>query len=145
MKVIFLKDVKGAGRLYEEKEVSDGYAQNFLFPKKLAVPATGAAANQIKNLKEGHKKHHEAESKKLHEHMEKLHDTTLTVQANANEKNHLFAALTAQKLSDLLRKEGIEVPADCIKTEAIKETGTFRVPVSVDGKQTHFTLVVTRA
>lgn len=145
MKVIFLKDVKGAGRLYEEKEVSDGYAQNFLFPKKLAVPATGAAANQIKNLKEGHAKHREAENKKLHEHMEKLHDTTVTVKANANEKNHLFAALTADKLSELLREKGIEVPTNFIQTQSIKELGTFRIPVSVDGKQTHFTLVIEKA
>lgn len=142
MKVIFLKDVKGAGRLYEEKEVSDGYAQNFLFPKRLAVPATGAAANQIKSLKEGHVKHREAESKKLHEHMERLHGTTLTVKANANNKQHLFAAITADKLSELLKKEGIEVPSNFIETQSIKELGTFRIPVSIDGKQTHFTLVV---
>ncbi|MDB5254337.1 MAG: ribosomal protein [Parcubacteria group bacterium] len=144
MKVIFLKDVKGVGRKYEEKNVADGYAINSLIPKKLAVPATGSAAGQIKSLKENDAKHKEAELQKLRGHIQNLSGIELVVETKANEKNHLFAALTKEKISELLLKEkGIEIEANCIKTDPIKELGTFTIPVRVENeKETHFTLIV---
>ncbi|MHB1330661.1 MAG: 50S ribosomal protein L9 [Minisyncoccota bacterium] len=143
MKVILLKDIKGVGRKYEEKVVGDGYASNFLLPKKMAVPATGSAASQIKNLKENDTKHQEAELKKLEAEIQKLSNTTIEVEAKANEKNHLFAALTREKISDLLRGKGIEVPANCIDLEhGIKEVGTHSIPVKVGPKETHFSLTI---
>jgi large subunit ribosomal protein L9 len=143
MKVILLRDVKGVGKRYEEKNVGDGYAANFLLPKKLAVPATGAAAGQIKNMKESDAKHKEAELHKLEEEVRKLASTTINIKEKANEKNHLFAAITAEKLSLLLKEKGISVPADCIVLESpIKELGTREVPIDIKGKRTHFTLVI---
>jgi len=64
MKVILLKDVKGVGKRFEEKAVSDGYAENFLIPQKLAVLATHASATQVKQLKE------QAESRRTKEEAE---------------------------------------------------------------------------
>lgn len=61
MKVILLKDVKGVGRKFEEKNVSDGYAANFLMPKKLAVAMTGQSVAMVKQLKS------QAQAKKSHE------------------------------------------------------------------------------
>lgn len=144
MKVILLKDIKGLGRKFEEKNVSDGHALNMLIPKKLAVPASGAVAGQIKSLKESESKHKEAEVHKLRAHMQKLAGTEVVVVAKANEKNHLFAALTREKLSEILLKEkGIELDPDSIETDPIKELGTFIIPVQVGNeKETHFTLVV---
>src|SRR4051812_33297726 len=107
MKVIMLKDVKGIGKRFEEKVVGDGYAANFLLPKKLAVAATGAAAAQIKNLKENESKHKEAEDKHLSAEVQKLANTTVNIKANANEKQHLFAALTEEKISGILKEKGI--------------------------------------
>jgi large subunit ribosomal protein L9 len=143
MKVILLRDVKGVGKKYEEKNVGDGYAANFLLPKKLAIPATGAAAGQIKNIKESDAKHKEAEMAKLEVEVHKLAGTTINIKEKANEKNHLFAAITAQKLSELLRERGMDVPADCIILESpIKEIGTREVPIEIKGKRTHFTLII---
>jgi large subunit ribosomal protein L9 len=144
MKVIFLKDVKGVGRKYEEKNVADGYAINSLIPKKLAVPATGSAAGQIKSLKENDAKHKEAELQKLRGHIQNLSGIELVIETKANEKNHLFAALTKEKISEILLKEkGIEIEPQCIKTDPIKELGTYTIPVRVENeKETHFTLVV---
>ena len=144
MKVIFLKDVKGVGRKYEEKNVADGYAQNLLIPQKLAVPATGAAAGQIKNLKENDAKQKDAELQKMRAHMQNLSGIELVVETKANEKNHLFAALTKEKISEILSKEkGIEIEANCIKIDPIKELGTFTIPVRIENeKETHFTLIV---
>lgn len=143
MKVIFLKDVKGAGRRYEEKEVSEGYAINFLLPQKLAVPATGAAAGQIKTLKEGEQRREEAKVSKLQAEVHKLANTTISIKAKANDKNHLFFGLNAAKLTELLKTRGIDVPADCILLDSpIKELGTREIPIEVSGKRTHFTLVI---
>ncbi|MDB5266296.1 MAG: ribosomal protein [Parcubacteria group bacterium] len=144
MKVILLKDIKGLGRRYEEKNVSDGHAINFLIPKKLAAPATGAVAGQIKSLKESEQKHKEADQSKLRAHMQTLAGTEVVVITKANEKNHLFAALTPEKLSEILMKEkGIELDPDCIETDPIKELGTFNIRVRVENeKETHFTLIV---
>jgi large subunit ribosomal protein L9 len=145
MKVILLKDVKGIGKRYEEKEVSDGHATNFLIPRKLAVPASGSAAAQVKTLKAGEEKSKEAGLKTLETNISKISNTEVRVKMNANDKNHLFAALTAEKISQLLKKEsGIEIDPDLILLEhPIKETGTHLVPVKTPlGKETHFTLVV---
>lgn len=143
MKVILLKDIKGVGRKYEEKNVSDGYALNMLIPKKLAVSATGAAAGQIKSLKENDAKHKEAENKKLEAEIAKLAGTTITTQEKANEKNHLFASLTKEKISALLKGKGIDLSAELIGLKTpIKETGTYSIPVLVGGKETKFVLIV---
>lgn len=145
MKVILLKDIKGVGRRYEEKVVGDGYALNFLLPKKFAVPAIGAAASQIKNLKENDAKHHEAELRKIEAEVHKLSNTTIEVKEKANEKNHLFAALTQEKISDLLKERGINLPPDCIALEhGIKEVGTHSIPVKIGSKETRFTLVISK-
>lgn len=146
MKVILLKDIKGVGRKFEEKEVASGYALNFLIPKKQAVPAGSASASQIKVLKESGEKHREAENKKLELEVEKLKNTEMSITLPANEKNHLFASLNAEKISALLKEKGIELSASHIELkQPIKETGTFSVPVFLASKKTEFTLVVIRA
>jgi large subunit ribosomal protein L9 len=146
MKVILLRDVKGVGKRYEEKNVSDGYALNHLIPQKFAVPATGASAGQIKHLKDTSEKHKEADLKKLEIEVAKLSETEIKVALKANEKNHLFAALTAEKISEILKGQGIVIPAERIELkEAIKQTGTFTIPVSVAEKHAHFILIVSTA
>lgn len=67
MKVILLRDVKGVGRKYEEKNVADGYATNFLLPRKLVVPLTGQSAAQIAQLKAQEEKKRNEEAKRLEE------------------------------------------------------------------------------
>ncbi|MDQ3089562.1 MAG: 50S ribosomal protein L9 [bacterium] len=146
MKVILLKDVKGIGRRFEEKNVSDGHAINFLIPKKLAVASGGAAAGQIKSLKEASLKSSEAKVRKNIENISKLAGTEVRLAFKANEKGHLFASLTREKLAQTLVDRGLDIPSESIILDhPIKETGTFSVPVSVDDKLTHFTLVVERA
>ncbi|OHA90275.1 MAG: hypothetical protein A3F53_02095 [Candidatus Zambryskibacteria bacterium RIFCSPHIGHO2_12_FULL_48_10] len=67
MKVIFLKDVKGTGRKFEERQVSDGYAINFLIPNKLAVVADGPGLAAVRQLKAQEEKYREAEDKRIQE------------------------------------------------------------------------------
>ncbi len=144
MKVILLKDIKGVGRKFEEKNVADGYALNKLIPQKLAVSVEGPGASTVKVLKEQEAKAREKRGIQLSENLHKIAGATITLKMNANEKGHLFASINADKLSKLLKAEGVELAADCILLETpIKETGTFTVPVSVEkGKQSAFTLVI---
>ena len=67
MKVVLLKDVKGVGKKFEEKNVSDGYAGNFLIPKKLAVAATEQSAVQTKQLREQEERNRRKEAERLEE------------------------------------------------------------------------------
>ena len=143
MKVILLKDVKGVGKRYEEKNVGDGYAANFLIPKKLAVPASGALAGQIKNLKESEAKKREANSEKLEAEIHKLANATINYKAKANEQGHLFASINAEKLAEILEVREMAVPAECIiLTHPIKELGTHKIAVKIGDKETHFNFVV---
>jgi large subunit ribosomal protein L9 len=147
MKVIFLKDVKGVGRKFEEKNVADGYALNMLIPKKLAVAAEGPGASSVKVLKEQEAQAREKRGIKLSENLSKIAGATITLNMKANDKGHLFASVNSSKLSELLKKEGIEIEEDCILLDQpIKETGTFSVPISVDrDKRASFTLLVVKA
>ena len=147
MKVILLKDVKGVGRKFEEKSVADGYADNFLIPRKLAVALTGQSASMVKALKEQGEMSKVKEGQKLSESLEKIAQKTITIKMNANEKGHLFSGLNADKLSKALKGEGIELRAEHIELdEPIKEIGTFSVPISVgNGAKTSFTLSVERS
>lgn len=147
MKVIFLKDVKGVGRRFEEKNVADGYAANFLIPKKLAVPATASSAAQVKAMKEQEIEHKAKSAAEVEENMRKLSGVELHVKAKANEKGHLFEKLTAEKIAAHLKKEkGIEVNFAYINLfEGIRDVGSFEIPVRVGDKLTHFLLVVEAA
>ncbi|MFZ2048940.1 MAG: 50S ribosomal protein L9 [Minisyncoccia bacterium] len=144
MKVILLKDIKGVGKRYEEKNVSDGHALNFLIPNKMAVSANANSAEQIKQLKAKMDQKKDGHNKKLQENLDKLKGMALVIKTNANEKNHLFASLTKEKISEFLLKEkNIEIPAEYIMLEnPIKELGAFEIEVKVGGTKQIFTLEV---
>lgn len=145
MKVIFLKDIKGIGRKYEEKNVADGFALNSLIPKKLAVPSNGAAAAQIKHLKENELKHKNAENSKLASSIESLAGAEINFVSNANEKNHLFASITKEKICEIIKKErGVHIGIEYIfLSSPIKELGTYKILIKAsDSKESHLTLIV---
>ena len=140
MKVILLKDIKGVGKRFEEKEVSDGHASNFLIPQKLAVSAIDTSAETIKNLKDQEEKIKEKEQAKLDNSISQVTGLKFEVKMKANEKGHLFEKITADKLSVILKKEkGIEIEPKHIQlSDPVKELGSFEIPVD----KTHFTLEI---
>lgn len=145
MKIILLKDVKGVGKRFEEKEVSDGYGTNFLIPKKLAVPLSSTSAAAVRVLKEKEEGRREEKTEKLSRDTHAVAGEKITIKVKANDKGHLFAALDEEKISKLLSAaKGVEIEAKHIRLEEpIKEIGTFEVPIAVgEGKETRFTLEV---
>ena len=129
MKVILQQDVKGQGKKGQLVEVSEGYARNFLLPRKIAVPATPDAINTM-NLKEKAKKAEEQRQKALAEETaEKLKECMVKLTARAGSGGKLFGAVTTKEISEGLQKQyGIDVPKQKLVLEdPIKAFGSYQV------------------
>lgn len=133
MKVVLKQDVKGIGKKDEMHEVSDGYARNFLFPRKLAVAADAAAINEVKT-KAAATEHHAAEALAAAKALAaKLNGSTVTVKAKAGSNGRLFGSVTAKDIAAALSKTvGETVDKRKIVLDAdIKQFGIFDVEVKV--------------
>ena len=119
MKVIFNVDVRGQGKKGEMKEVSDGYARNYLLPRKLATEATADNINTMK-LKE---------KVQAEENAKKLGAVQAIIHAKAGAGGKLFGAVTSQEISDALREQfGIEIEKNkIVQAEPIKTFGAYTV------------------
>lgn len=129
MKVILQQDVRGQGKKGQMIEVSEGYARNFLLPRKLAVAATADAINTMK-LKEKAKKAEEARLKaEAEEIAEKLKGCMVKLTAKAGTGGRLFGAITTKEISEGLEKQcGLEIPKQKLALDdPIKSFGTFQV------------------
>lgn len=105
MKVILTADVKGQGKKDQMVEVSDGYARNFLFPKKLAVPADSKAINEMKN-KEASRQHKiDVDRQNALDIAEKLKDIVLTFEYAAGPDKKLYGSVTSKDISEALAKK----------------------------------------
>ena len=132
MKVVLTRDVKGIGRAHEAVETKDGYALNFLIPKKLAVPATASAVKSAgaRLARVGERK--ELDTALLKQNIAALAEAHISIVMKANEKGHLYDAVAAPEISKAVKEQArIDLPEDAIKLEKpIKEMGTFDIPVS---------------
>ena len=129
MKVIFNVDVKGQAKKGELKEVSDGYARNYLLPRKLASEATADNINALK-LKEKAKAAQIArEKEQALENAKKLDAVMVTIRAKAGSGGKLFGAVTSQEIADALKEQhGIEVEKNkIVQSEPIKTYGVYDV------------------
>ena len=129
MKVIFNADVKGQGKKGEMKEVSTGYARNYLLPRGLASEATADNLNTFK-LKEKAKAAQIAKEKaQAQEYAEKLSGIQVTVRAKAGANGKLFGAVTSQEISDALKAQfGLDIEKNkIVQAEPIKSYGSYSV------------------
>ena len=129
MKVIFIVDVKGKAKKGELKEVSDGYARNYLLPRKLASEATADNINALK-LKEKAKAAQMAREKAEAEaNAAKLGEITVTIRAKAGGAGKLFGAVTSQEISAALKEQhGIEIEKNkIVQAEPIKTFGAYQI------------------
>ena len=129
MKVIFLADVKGQGKKDEMKDVSDGYARNYLLPRKLVVEATSDTLNAMK-LKEKARVAQIAKEKALaQENAKKLESIVVKVAAKAGTGGRLFGSVTSKEISDaLLKQYDVTIDKkDIVQNEQIKNFGSYSV------------------
>ena len=128
MKVILQQDVKGQGKKGQLVEVSDGYARNFLLPKKLAVPATAENVNTMKQQEKARLAHQAAEKAEAQALAKKLEGLSVTISAKAGEGGRLFGAVTAKEISEALAAQhGVNIPkARLVLDEPIKACGGYQ-------------------
>ena len=148
MKVILQQDVKGQGKKGQTVEVSDGYARNFLFPKKLAVPATTDNMNAMRIKENARLAQIEREKEAAKETAKKLEGIKVTIKAKSGNGGKLFGAVTSKEISDALSAQfGITVEKNkIVQSDPIKNYGTYEVKCKlgheISGK---FTVYVTEA
>lgn len=129
MKVIFLKDVKGTAKKGEVKEVSDGHARNFLFPKGLAREATDSSVKEMAHHKASLDKRKQEELDEAKGLAERLSALTLKIHSKAGEGGKLFGSITSKDIAETLEKtSGYVIDKRKIQLEgAIKTMGTHKV------------------
>ena len=129
MKVILLQDVKGKGKKGQMLEVSDGYARNFMLPKKLAIEATADAINTMRMNDKATQERIAREKAAALEISKKLREMTLTVTAKGGGNGRLFGAITNQEIANALKAaSGIELDKrKIVINDAIKNVGTYTV------------------
>ena len=129
MKVILQQDVRGQGKKGQMIEVAEGYARNFLLPRKLAVPATADAMNTMR-LQDKAKRAEEARQKAEAQAMaEKLKGVVVKLTAKAGANGKLFGAVTSKEVSDALQSQhGIELAKNkIVMEEPIKSYGSYEL------------------
>lgn len=133
MKVILLADVKGSGKKGELVNVSDGYARNFLFPRKLAKEANAQAMNELKNAEQAKQHKIEVEKAAANDAAKKISGKTLKLYAKAGQGGRLFGSVTAKEVAEELKKSyGIDVDKRKVELSGdIKSFGTYECEVKL--------------
>ena len=129
MKVILLCDVKGQGKKDQIVDVSDGYARNFLFPKKLAIPADAKAMNEVKNREASLKHKIDTERKEAQALVEKLKTIEVKIPASSGADGRLYGSITTKDICERLEADyGIAVDKrKLVLNNPIKTYGKFEV------------------
>ena len=133
MKVILQQDVKGQGKKGQMIEASDGYARNFLLPRKLAVPATAENINTMKMQEKAKKAQEAAEKAEAQAIAEKLSGLTVKVVAKGGNGGRLFGAVTSKEISDALKAQhSIDIAkTKIVQEEPIKAFGGYKLKVKL--------------
>lgn len=130
MKVILLQDVDKLGKKGDIKQVSDGYARNFLIPKKIAVLANKSEIIKAEEQKKIDQEQAERDLIKFQKIASQIDEFDLEIKVKAGDDDKLFGAVTSSKISEELKKNNFEVEKDQIKLdEPIKEIGEYEVKI----------------
>ncbi len=133
MKVVLLQDVKDLGKKGELVNASDGYARNFLFPRKLAVEATAGRLKELEDKKSSERNKKEMELKAAKELADKLKKIEICFKTKAGENGKLFGSITGKDVADAIKAQH-KIAVDKKKVvlhEAIKALGTYEVEIKV--------------
>ena len=146
MKVVLLADVKGQGKKGELVSVSDGYARNFLFPKKLAKEANAQAMNELKNAEEAKAFKIQTETEAAKKSAARLEGKDVQIKAKAGKEGKLFGSVTPKEVAEEIKKQyNVIVDKRKVTLESeIKQFGTFRCEIKLyTGVSAKMNVVVT--
>jgi len=137
MKVILYKDQPNLGEEGDIKVVADGYARNYLIPKKIAVAFTKANQNSLEQKKAAIEKRKDEKRKNALSLKERLVEENITIKMPAGEKGRLFGSVTPSMIADEFQKSGISVEKKKIEiTQPVKTVGNYTVLVKLYGGET---------
>jgi large subunit ribosomal protein L9 len=137
MKVIFQKDVKGVGNKGEVKEVAEGYARNFLLPRKLAVEANQGNINSLEMKQKSVEKKEQQELEEAQAFAKKLENETIQIKAKSGEGGRLFGAVTNKQVADALASKKYKIDKrKIVMNEPIRTLGVTNVPVKLHSEVT---------
>jgi large subunit ribosomal protein L9 len=144
MKVILLQDVPKIGKKYDVKEVSSGYASNFLLPRKLADLASDSKIKEIDVLKKKHEDEKKVQADLLVKNIETLQSVRVLLTSKANEQGNLFQGIHKKDIVEALSQQAhITLSEDMIiLSEPIKQIGEYPISATVEEKTTTFTLII---
>jgi large subunit ribosomal protein L9 len=127
MKVILLQDIRGKGKKGQMIEASDGYARNYLLPRKMAIEATADNVNTMKMNDKAKAEQAAREKAQAQEFADRLKEITVEIAAKSGNGGRLFGSITSQEVSDALSKQyGISIDKKkIVQDEPIKSFGTF--------------------
>ena len=133
MKVILLSGIKGVGKRDQVIEASDGYARNFLFPKKLAVEANSTNMNNLKSKQESNQYRKDVEKQEAQKIAEKLKGIMLKVRVKAGENGKIFGGVTSREIAEGLKKDyNIVIDKKKIMlADTVKTLGTITVDIKL--------------
>lgn len=133
MKVIFLQDVKGQGKKGEVKEISEGYARNFLLPKGLVKEASTGNINTLKAQQNSEQKRKDKEKEDAQALGVKLAELTVVIKAKAGEGGRLFGAITSKQIAEALEAQtGVRLDKRKIElADPIRTLGVTQIPVKL--------------
>ncbi len=128
MKVILLQDVRGKGKKGQMLEVSDGYARNFMLPRKLAIEATADSINTMRMTDKANQEKRQKEREEAFATAGKLKNLTVTVKAKGGGAGRLFGSVTNAEIADALAKNGVKLDKrKIVIADPIKSIGTYTV------------------
>ncbi|MEW6232009.1 MAG: 50S ribosomal protein L9 [Chloroflexota bacterium] len=133
MKVLFLQDVKGTARAGEVKEVSSGFARNYLLPKRLAVVATGGELKKTGNQKVIEKAKQERAKREADVLAERLATVTVNFKVRVGEQHRLYGSITSADIAEAIEKAAGQPinKRKIILEEPLRHLGTYQVPVKI--------------
>lgn len=131
MKVILLADVKGTGKKGDIVEVSDGFARNMLFKKKLAKQATSEEVNSLNIKKQAEEFHRQEEIKRLTDLSRELNGKEITCQVKCGETGKMFGSVTNDNVAAALKNAGYDIDKKKIVVESIKQLGDYQVEIKL--------------
>ena len=146
MKVILMTDVPALGQRGEMRDVANGYARNFLLPRKLAVPATPANLKNVEHLKRQRAREEERALETAKATAERIEGLTLAVTARASEDGRLYGSVSPQDVFEFLERHKISVEKRRVAMdESIKAVGDYKVSVRLHGDVTAALTVTVKA
>jgi large subunit ribosomal protein L9 len=135
MKVILVENVESVGQIGDVVNVAPGFARNFLFPKRLAMEATGRNVRELEHKKRLLAQRREKQRQQMLSFAEKLTSVTLTLRRKVSEENKLYGSVSVADIARALEDQGFEVlRKDIVLEQPIKQLGEFNVTVRIGPK-----------